>query len=65
MVGGAEGVGIAAGGQSWDGVMIITLLEYPTDSYAIFRVRHTLFHLNGFVDTISKSLLDVSSQSLC
>jgi hypothetical protein len=43
----------------------IPLLEYPTYSYAIFRVRHALFHLYDFVDTLSKSVLEVSSKSPC
>jgi hypothetical protein len=42
-----------------------SLLEYPNYSYAIFRVRHDLFRLYDFVDTRSKSVLEMSSQTPC
>jgi hypothetical protein len=44
---------------------LISLLEYPTYNPAIFRVKQALFFLYGFVDTLSKSVLEVSSQSPC
>jgi hypothetical protein len=46
-------------GQQWP------LIENPPFSYAIFRVRHTLFCVYGFVDTLSKSMLEAPSQGPC